>query len=127
MRTMARYPHPVSPRIHDADRPLNDRQRLFVAEYVKDCNGGRAARDAGYTARSAVVTACKLLKEPHVAKAVGIAVGQTLAKVTITSEAVLERVRLIAFANLADCFDAQGQLLPLHTLPRDVSATIASL
>ena len=43
-----------------------DRQIQFAQEYVVDFNGKQAAIRAGYAARSAEVTACKMLRTAKV-------------------------------------------------------------
>ena len=49
---------------------LNLRQAAFVTEYLKDFNGKQAAIRAGYTQRSAEVTASKLLRNSKVSEAI---------------------------------------------------------
>lgn len=47
--------------------PLNERQRVFAREYVLTLrNGAEAARRAGYSVKSAKVTASQLLTNPNV-------------------------------------------------------------
>lgn len=50
------------------ERLLNDRQRLFVQEYLRDLNGTKAAARAGYSEKDAASTACKLLRRPEIAE-----------------------------------------------------------
>ena len=45
----------------------------------------------------------------------------------LTAVRVLEELRRVAFADLGAVFDEQGHLRPLHTLPREVRATLASV
>lgn len=45
---------------------MTDRQRLFAALFVKHGNGAQAAREAGYSRRSARQTAGKLLADPEI-------------------------------------------------------------
>lgn len=45
---------------------LNEKQRKFCEEYVKDNNGSRAAVRAGYTENSSRVTASKLLTNANI-------------------------------------------------------------
>lgn len=49
---------------------LPPRRRLFVREYVKDFNGGRAAARAGYTEKAADQVASRLLRNVKVRAAV---------------------------------------------------------
>ena len=45
----------------------------------------------------------------------------------LTAVRVLEELRRVAFANLGDCFDKKGHLRAIHTLSREVQATLASV
>jgi phage terminase small subunit len=49
---------------------LSPKQLAFVEQYVLDHNAARAARAAGYSAASAHVTGCRLLRVPKVAEAI---------------------------------------------------------
>ena len=49
---------------------LNDRQQLFVTEYVKDMNATKAAERAGYSKRTAYSQGQRLLKNVEIKNAV---------------------------------------------------------
>lgn len=49
-----------------ASAKLNERQRVFCREWVKDCCGKDAAIRAGYSPRSAAVTAARLLTDARI-------------------------------------------------------------
>lgn len=51
-------------------RGLTPRQALFVREYLKCLNATEAARNAGYSAKTAMWQGPQLLQKPHVAAAV---------------------------------------------------------
>ena len=53
-------------RIAAAARPLTDRQRAFVLEYLRDLNGTQAAIRAGYAEDRAASTASRLLRRPEI-------------------------------------------------------------
>lgn len=53
-------------RIAAAARPLTDRQRAFVLEYLRDLNGTQAAVRAGYAEDRAASTASRLLRKPEI-------------------------------------------------------------
>lgn len=48
------------------DQPINERQKAFCREYLIDFNGTQAAIRAGYSARSAKVTASRMLTYANV-------------------------------------------------------------
>lgn len=99
----------------------------FVAEYLVDLNGTRAAIAAGFAPKSAAVTASKLLKLPKVKAALESAMKERAERVAITADAVLQELWRIARSDLAKAFDGKGNLLPIHDMPPEARAAIASL
>ena len=69
------------------------RHKRFVAEYVIDHNGARAARAAGYSKRTANVMASQLLARADVQKLVVEAVDEILKTTKMTAEGILEEIR----------------------------------
>lgn len=67
---------------------LENRQSLFVAEYVRHRNGARAAVAAGYSPRAAKEQASRLLTKDHVRVAVGEKCQETAAKLQIEFDQV---------------------------------------
>lgn len=53
-------------RILELAKPLTDRQRLFVHEYMLDLNGTQAAIRAGYEEKTAASRASRLLRTPKI-------------------------------------------------------------
>lgn len=47
-------------------KPITDKQKRFVREWLVDMNGTRAAIRAGYSEKSAAQTASRLMKDPAV-------------------------------------------------------------
>ena len=47
-------------------KPITDKQKRFVREWLVDMNGTRAAVRAGYSEKSAAQTASRLMKDPAV-------------------------------------------------------------
>lgn len=52
------------------NRKLTGKRQRFVAQFVLDGDGANAARRAGYSAKSAKVIACRLLKLPEIQSAI---------------------------------------------------------
>jgi phage terminase small subunit len=95
---------PIEPDDED-NGELLPRQERFVAEYIKDFNGARAARAAGYSEIAAASIACDLLKRPHIRSAVRKAKADFIEQhstETIDKNWVLARLMWIAQANLND-------------------------
>ena len=49
-----------------------------------------------------------------------------LAEINLSAQKVVDELAILGFANLADAFDAQGNLLPIHKMTREQAASIAS-
>ena len=115
---------PVAPE----DRPLTDKQKLFVKWYVSDIvnlNGTEAARRARYKGSDNVlaVVAHENLRKPNIRKAVdaaleqagkdaGITVESTLRKLSQIRELAIEKGQL---SPAARCTEAQGRYLKMFT------------
>lgn len=81
---------------------LNERERLFVREYLLDLNAKAAAIRVGYSPRGAASWGCKLLKRPAVAKAVEAAMAARERALDVTAEKVVAELALMGFANVTD-------------------------
>lgn len=81
-------------------RGLSPKQKLFVHEYLVDLNATRAARDAGYSKRTADVQGPRLLGNVRVAAAIAKAQEKRAEKTEITKARVLEELAIIAFSDV---------------------------
>ena len=86
---------------------MTERQKRFIAEYIKDFNGAAAARRAGYSEKGAKQAACALLKDPEIRAEVDTVV-RVLAGVA--PEEVLRERREVAFSQASDENGAQVKL-----------------
>lgn len=76
---------------------LNDKQEKFVEEYLVDLNATQAAIRAGYSARTAEVTGCRLLRNDKVAKAVSERRAALSQAVEVTQERIVAEYARMAF------------------------------
>ncbi len=53
--------------------------------------------------------------------------GKSLAKLEITVERVLNEIARLAFADIRNCFNADGTLKPLHELDDDTAAALVGM
>ena len=67
---------------------LTPKRRAFIEEYCKDFNGQKAAERAGYSPRTARVTASKLLKNVTIANKI----KEKLGLVAMEADEALERI-----------------------------------
>lgn len=75
---------------------------VFVAEYVRDLNGRRAAVAAGYSPDTARVKASQLLADPKVSARVNAARAELVASAKFTTEDVFNRWQGVASADPRD-------------------------
>src|SRR5690242_15197692 len=79
-------------------RTITDKQAVWIAEYLKDMNGARAAQAAGYSCPA--VAAAKLLNPalyPHVVQAVEAALAKKREDCRIEARRIVEELSHIAF------------------------------
>jgi phage terminase small subunit len=115
------------PRLPTATTPLTPKQQRFVVAYLVDRNGARAAVLAGYAARSAKVAASRLLTKVNVRAAVDRAQADWIDRTKITAERVAHDIDVAANLDMAELFDARGNLLPVVMMPPHVRRAIQSV
>lgn len=106
---------------------LAEKHRRFVAEYLKDLNATQAAIRAGYSEKTAKQQGSRLLTNADIASAVSAGQAKALERAELSATRVLEEMRRLAFVSVADLFDTDGNLLPIHKLPREVASAVASV
>lgn len=110
------------------DKVLTDRQMLFVAEYLIDMDGTRAARMLGY--KNPAQTASSLLdkrKNPHIARAIAEEMEKKKEYCRVEARDVVNELAKIAFFNHKKLLGEDGLPLDLKDLPDDVAAAIQDL
>lgn len=68
---------------------LTDKQEMFCKEYIVDMNATQAAIRAGYTEKSARVTACKMLTNANIEERITELVKERAERVLIDADWVL--------------------------------------
>lgn len=101
--------------------------RVFVAEYLKDRNGTRAAIRAGYSKTSAAQQAERMLRKDEICAAVEEGLSRITAKCELSVERTLREVARIAYFDPRRMFREDGSPKDLHELDDDTAAAIAGL
>ncbi len=78
------------------------RHEIFAREYVKDLNGTRAAIAAGYSRKTARVTASQLLTKPNIQKLLAELTKKKADKLDLSAEKVFSELSRMGFSNLLD-------------------------
>ena len=84
---------------------LNDKQKLFVMEYLIDVDATRAAKAVGYRGASA---GPKLLANPQVAKVLKRITDRMAIKAELSKERVLQELSYCAFRDAGELVDDTG-------------------
>jgi phage terminase small subunit len=87
---------------------LTLKEEVFCREYIKDENGTRAAKAAGYSAATASVTASKLLRKAKVQAELARLREKLLSKLEINVERVLQGIGELAFFDPRKMYNADG-------------------
>jgi phage terminase small subunit len=103
------------------------KQMRFILAYVICANAAQAAREAGYSQKSAEDIGRQLLRSPKVAKEIERRQAKLTAKLEVTAEAGLGGIARVAFADAGELFDGDGRLRPIHSLPDNIRMAIAGV
>ena len=106
---------------------LTPKAAKFVQEYLIDMNASAAALRAGYSEKTAHAIGWENLRKPEIQEALQIARQELSVKTGITPEMVIQGFANGAFADLAECYDEQGNLKGIHDIPKPVRMAIAGL
>ncbi|WP_430454958.1 terminase small subunit [Rheinheimera sp.] len=119
---------PRERKMHGANEELSAKEVLFVHHYViNGRNGGAAAKSAGYAPAYAHIQASKMLDKPRIKAAIDALVGPTFKKLEVTKERILEELALIAFSDIGEAFNANGDLLPIHDMPESIRRALSGI
>lgn len=92
---------PLSRKI-TADSPLSNKQAAFVEEYLKDFNSTRAAKRAGYSAKTAGASGSRTLKLVNVAAVLAKRIEERTKKADLTAEELLFQIKAICSSDIRD-------------------------
>ena len=101
-----------------------NRVNMFAKEYVVDFNGTQAAIRVGYSARTAKVTAAKLLTDPNVSRLVAKEIEKRSKRVELTADKVLRELANIVFYDPRALYDEDGTLKSVPSLDADTAKPI---
>jgi phage terminase small subunit len=107
---------------------LTAKHERFARAYLRTLNATEAAKEAGYSARSAEVTGFRLLRDAKVARLIASREKQKLERMDVRADHVLEGLRRVAFLDPADFIDPNtNEVLPIHKMPAEARMALAGL
>jgi terminase small subunit-like protein len=107
--------------------PKLDRHEVFCPAYVSlGFRAAKAATAAGYSARSAHVTASRLLRKAKVQSRIAELKKQHCADLTMDARELIARASVIARADGVDLFDDNGTMRNLQDIPAHTRMAIES-
>lgn len=105
----------------------NPSQNKFVQEYLVDFNATQAAIRAGYKKNNANVTGSSLLSNPNIMRMIQERAKLQMEKVEITKEQVLRELGRIAFSDVTQFYNEEGQFKDFSELTDDQKSLLASV
>ena len=109
---------------------LTDKQKLFCKEYIVDLNATRAAKDAGYSKKTANSVGPENLVKPCIQEYIAKLQEKRSDKVEITADDVLREYKLIGISdvkNYFDIVDGELSLKSFEDMSPDISRAIESI
>jgi phage terminase small subunit len=107
---------------------LSEKQEQFCQNYVIDFHGTNSAIRAGYPARSASVTAAKLLVNGKIKARIAEIRANASAKTGVSLERTLDQLGAMAYADPAEMYHpVTGDLLPVHEMPEHIRRAIVAI
>lgn len=105
---------------------LEEKQQLFVREYIRDLNGTKAAIRAHYAEDSAHVQASRMLSYAKVQNAIAELKAQRNKQLNVDAGYVLQRLLDVDQLDVADILDNSGAIKPVNEWPKEWRQNISS-
>jgi len=105
---------------------MNDKQKRFCEEYVKDHNATQAATRAGYSAKTANRMGHSLLKKIDIKKYIKQLQDEAIERNKIDVDRVLQEIQRIALLDPSKMFDENGDVKPIQEMDEDTRRAILS-
>ncbi|MDU5400551.1 MAG: terminase small subunit [Veillonella sp.] len=90
--------------IEELAQKLTKKERIFADEYVKTTNGTQSAITAGYSEKTASVTASKMLRKPKVRQYIDAIMNERSKNTIATADEVLQYLTRVMNGEEKDAF-----------------------
>ena len=105
-------------------------QELFAHLYRRDLNGTGAAKQAGYSPKTARRQATRLLSKVHIRERIEDLLRPRLKKAEVEGEKVIQRLSTLAMASLDQFCDWDGEHLTVkrfEDIPKELRAAVSKI
>jgi phage terminase small subunit len=103
---------------------LTAKQEQFCKEYLIDLNATQAAIRAGYSEDTAKSIGSENLTKPDISSCIEQLMAERSKRTAITADKVLQELAKMAFFNMQDVQDEEGNTLPFNEWSRDDLASL---
>ena len=104
---------------------LTPKQEMFCQEYIIDFNGTRAAIAAGYSEKTATVTANETLRKPYIATRLQELMKAREERTEITQDMVVKELAKVAFINADQFYHDNGDVKYLSEMDTNTRAALS--
>lgn len=106
---------------------LTHKQIKFANEYLIDYNATQAAIRAGYSKKTAYSIASENLRKPEVQIYLSSKKEKIAEKLEISQQRTMTEIGRIAYQDVRQFYDDEGNLIPIHELCDDAAAVLAGM
>lgn len=106
---------------------LTAKQDRFCEEYIIDLNATQAAIRAGYSKKTAFAQASRLLSNVKVQSRIQELRKEASERSKVSIDELVSMLTSMARFDIADCFNEDGIIKPIHEIPKETRLAIESL
>lgn len=111
----------------DPTRPVTPQERMFLTKYALTGNMVESYRSAGFSHYMARQKAQELLRRPNIKRAYEEIISRPLDEVQANLVRVVRETAHVAFSDVGECFDEEGNILPINLMPENARRAVASV
>ena len=111
----------------DPTKPISNQERVFLTKYALTGNMLNSLRSAGYSQVTQRQDGYKILRRPHVQKAYQEIIARPLDEIQASLVRIVRENSYVAFSDLGECFDREGNVLPIEEMPESARRAVSSM
>ena len=106
---------------------LTAKQEAFVNEYLIDLNATQAAIRAGYSEHTANEIGSQNLAKVSIQEAIQVLMDERRKRTVVTQDMVVKELARIAFLDIRNAYNDDGELLAIPDMPEDVARAVGGM